>query len=509
MNQNPDRARVSLSVDPHGETESPSLSGAPPFCVLVLGDFSGRGHAPGTEARPLAERRPVLVRSVEELLERLRPTLDFELEGPGRVRIDVRELEDLHPDRLAKRLPHLRGLIEAIEPAVSGHRLPPGPLGPGPAGAEASPAPAEAEESTSRAVPGKGLLDDIVASTRETERPLAGTLPELEPWIRSVVTPHLVREETAGQEALRDRLEREAAEQVVRVLRAPSVREFEGLLRSLLLLLSTADPSVGVRVHVLDVTRSELEADFGRDDLEQSALLRVLLEPLPGPCAAAAPALLVGAYEFGHGVRDVALLNRIAMLAHVLGAPWLSAAGPGLLGAATFHDLAEPDAELDDVTAVWDAFRGTPAASSVGLAAPPFLARMPYGPATDPCELEALDEAAPLRESGSAPATDPYVWGNPAFMCAAALAGSFAEHAWGLRAGGPAEFGGRPIHALAEGDVAAHPTAAVWTASAVERVIGRGVMPLLSFRGEARVRIPWIGSVAEPRGPLEAWWRGP
>ncbi len=321
-----------------------------------------------------------------------------------------------------------------------------------------------------------------------------------------MVSPHLVREETEGQGALRERLEQEAAEQVARVLRAPPVRAMEGLLRSLLLLLSSADPSVGVRVHVLDLTRAELESDLGRDDLEESALLRILLEPLSGPCGSAAPALIVGAFEFGHGVRDVSLLNRIAMLAHVLGTPWLSAADPGLLGVRSFQDLGEADREPHEVPAVWDAFRSTPAAVSVGLAAPPFLARLPYGPETDPCELAGFDEAAPAQERAADPGVEPYVWGNPAFMCAAALAGSFAEHAWGLRAGGPAELGSQPIHVLADGEVGAHPTAALWPASVVEHVLARGVMPLLAFRGEARVRIPWIGSVAEPRGPFEAWW---
>jgi len=505
MSQNPDRARVSLSVDPHGDMEGPTPSETPPFCVLVLGDFSARGHAPRAGVRPLGERRPIAVRSIDDLLARLRPTLDFELEGPGRVRIEVRDLEDLHPDRLVERVPHLRGLMEAIEPAVAGHRGAPGAAGRETAEPESHEASAG---SAPEAVGSAGLLDEIVASTAGTDRPLAGALPELEPWIRSVVSPHLVRQETVGQEALRERLEREAAEQVVRVLRAPAVRDFEGLLRSLLLLLSSADPSVGVRVHVLDLTRAELEADLGRDDLEASALLRVLLEPLPGPCGASAPALLVGAYEFGHGVRDVALLNRIAMLAHLLGAPWLSAAGPELLGSSSFHGLAELEGEVEEAPALWDAFRGTPAAGSLGLAAPPFLARMPYGPDTDPCDLAALDETAPSSEAGVAPSPDRYVWGNPAFMCAAVLAGAFAEHAWALRAGGPAELGGLPIHVLPDGEVGAHPTAAVWPASVVEHVLERGVMPLLAFRGEARVRIPWIGSVADPRGPFETWWSG-
>ncbi len=494
MSENPERARVSLSVDPRAREGGASPAETPPFCVVVLGDFSGRGSGSRAASTPLAARRPFPVRNVEDVLERLHPALELELEGPGGVRIEVRELEDLHPDRLVETLPHLRALVAAIEPAVAAHRA----SGPGVGqGGSAAGRPAGAS------APSAGLLDEIVESTpRAPDRPTGGALPDLEPWIRSVVSGHLVRQDTADQEALRATLRREAADQVLRVLHAPEVRAYEGLLRSLLLLLSSADPSTGVRVHVLDLTRAELEADLA-GGLERSAVLRALAEPLSGPCGASAPALIVGAWAFGAGVRDVALLNRIAILAHTLGAAWLSSATPDLLGVGAWDDLSDPFPDVEDPSELWQALRETEAAAAVGLAAPPFLARMPYGPDTDPCELEGFEEVRP--EDGP-PSADRYVWGDAAFMCAAALAASFAERAWGLRVGGPADFGGRPLHALADGDVGAYPLQAPWTADAAERVRGRGVMPLVTYRGEARVRVSWIGSIAAPRGPLEAWW---
>ncbi len=316
------------------------------------------------------------------------------------------------------------------------------------------------------------------------------------------MSPHLVRQDTEDQEALRGRLMREAADQVRRVLEAPPVRALEGLLRSLLLVLSSADPSRGVRVHVLDLTRDELEGDLAAG-LERSALLRALAEPLSGPCADSAPALIVGAFAFGGAVRDVALLNRIAMLAHTLGAAWISSAAPSLLGVEAYGDLSDPFPETEDPSELWQLFRETEAAAAVGLAAPPFLARLPYGPTTDPCELEGFEEAG--AGSGE-PRAERYVWGDPAFMCAAALAASFAERGWSLASEGPADFGGRPIHARDDGEVGAYPLLAPWTADAAERVRSRGVMPLVTYRGEARVRVTWIGSVAAPRGPLGAWW---
>jgi predicted component of type VI protein secretion system len=496
MSPSPERARVVLSVDPRAEERGAVPAETPPFCVLVLADLSGRDHGSVAPPTPLSARRPLPAPTLEELLARARTTLDFALDGPGRVRIEVRELEDLHPDRLIERLPHLRALMEAVEPAVAAHRASRGgsparrsdPDAPGP--------PAAGRPAPDAPAPG-GLLDEIVERTAPVERPLASGIPELEPWIRSVVAPHLVPGETEDQAALRRRLEEEVAEQVLRVLRAPPVLALEELLHSLLFLLASADPISGVRVHVLDVARSELESDLVSGALEDSELLRILLEPLPGRCGEAAPALVVGAYELGPTPDDVALLNRLAMIAHVLGAPWLCSAAPALWGAAADDDEAGAEGGAGSQP-LWRAFRATPAARSVGLVAPPFLARLPYGPRTDPCDLAALDEGAAGR----------YVWGNPAFVCAAALAGSFARHGWGLGREGPADFDGRPVHVRADGEVGAHPTASVWTADRAQRVLAAGVMPLVTFLGQARMRLPWIGSMASPRAPLAGWWSG-
>lgn len=498
MIDNAEHVRASLSVDPQAGGAGPSPSETPPFCIVVLGDFSARAHRPGAPAPPLAERRPFEVRAPEDVLERLRPTLDLHLEGPGRVRVEVRALEDLHPDRLVENVPHLQRLLAAIEPAVAGH----GEAEDGPSSGERAESTGEAS-APSADTPPSGLLDEIVeAAPRAPERAPSSSIPELEPWIRSVVGPHLVDRETEGQEALRVRLQREAADQVRRVLEAEPVRRYEGLLRSLLLLLASAEPSSGVRVHVLDVTRDELEADLA-SGLEASALLRVLASPLDGPCSASAPALLVGAWTFGSAVPDVALLNRIAMLAHVVESAWVSSAGLSLLGVTEWNDLSDPFPEVEDPSGLWRALRETGAAAALGLVAPPFLARLPYGAETDPCDLEGFQEVPPGE---TRPGPQRYVWGEPAFLCAAALAASFARRGWELAVEGPADFPARPLHALGDGTVGAHPLLAPWTADAAEQVRGRGVMPLVVYRGEARVRLSWIGSIAAPRGPLGAWW---
>jgi type VI secretion system protein ImpC len=308
-----------------------------------------------------------------------------------------------------------------------------------------------------------------------------------------------VPDESDAQSELRARLEREAARRIVEVLHAPAVRDLEALWRSLLFLLAGVEwPEV--RCYVLDVSRAELAADVGGPDagsLERSRLARALLEPLPGP-GEGAPALVVLAEAFGGEARDVALLNRLAMLAHASGIPLLAGAGAGLLGLAGWadppadYDWPEPD------TPAWDAFRRTEAAASVGLVAPRYLVRLPYGEDTDPCETFPVEEA-------EVAAGDAYLWGNPAFPAAAALARSFLERGWSLSPA-PHDLSGLPIHVGAAGTVLAHPVEAVWNADALRRVADRGVIPLAGYRHEARLRVPTLFSTQMGGAPLSAWW---
>jgi type VI secretion system ImpC/EvpB family protein len=489
MNRPDDHARVSLSVDP-GPGGVPALADEAPFCIVVLGDFSAaRGAAHPDAVVPVAERRPVMIESMDDLLDRMRPTLQVDVGGSAPALMVVRALDDLHPDRLIERVPHLRELVAAIDPTVADHRA----TGGGPASPPAAP-----PQAPPSGPPPSGLLDEIVDAATEGGAAATGPLAELERWVEEVVSPHRVQSDTAEQADLRTRLEAEAAERVQAFLHAPPVRELEALLRGVLFLVAGLRDRTRVRVLALDVTRAELEQDLAGPDPQRSGLLRALLQPLPGPCAETPPCLLVGAYELGSSAADVALVNRVAMIAHVLGAPWIGAAAPDVVGLDSFDDDADR-VEPGEPDPLWQAFRGTPAARSVGLVAPPFLLRLPYGPGSDPCERLPIDE---VGEGGP----ERYLWGNPAFVCAAALADAFHEQGWALGGRAAGAFGSRPFHVRDDGRIGARPTRGAWMEAAAERARARGVMPLIAHRHEARMHLPSTSSVAVPSAALAGWW---
>ena len=241
-----------------------------------------------------------------------------------------------------------------------------------------------------------------------------------------------------------------------------------------------------------------METDLLLEDLAESALLRSLTEPLTGAGGNTPVALCVGAYTFGPQADDVALLNRIAMVSSVAGVPWLSEANSAFVGLQTYYEQPDPSEWPETDHDLWAAFRQTPAARSVGLVAPRFLLREPYGEHTDPCERIALEEL-----DGQDPGL--YLWGNPAFACAAAITAAFAEHGWALELGSHTELRGCPAHLLEDPRAGAGPAEAVWTVDGASRISDEGIMPLIGFRDETRLRLQRVSSVANASA-FHGWW---
>ena len=75
-----------------------------PFCIAVLGDFSGRDDSPNTEEKPLAQRKliPVDRDNFDDVLAGFKLSFDILPTGQSddHIIIDISELDDFHPDAL-------------------------------------------------------------------------------------------------------------------------------------------------------------------------------------------------------------------------------------------------------------------------------------------------------------------------------------------------------------------------------------------------------------------------
>jgi type VI secretion system protein ImpC len=486
-----------------------------PLRILVVGDFSAReGAAEGPARIPLAERRvkAVDVDSLDAWLAELgvRLTLPAGV-GEEPVVVDVRALDDLHPDALYRRGPafqRLQRLRQRLgsadgfaEAAAEVRRLV--QVGPEPALAEpesgASPAaPPEAEND-------RATLARLLGGQPGGAAPAAVTAAGR--MIEEAVGPHVVQPTPAHAPVYRAALDDLASAWLRELLRTPALRALEAQWRSLGGLVSGLETGEGLSVHVLDASRDEIAGDLlgAGSNLERSALYRLLVEQGKGGVGGEPWSLVVADFTLGPTVADARLLASLAALASAAGGPVIAAADSGLLGAASPDRLAEPAdwrALEPEAEAAWAALRESPLARWVGLAMPRLLLRLPYGRRGERIESFAFEEV-PDPADGEA-----FVWGNPAYGCALLIGRAFAASGWDFSPGDALDLEDLPAYSYdADGETRLLPCAEVLLSErAAEAILARGPMPWMSYRNRPAARLLRFQSLAEPAAALAGPW---
>ena len=132
----------------------------------------------------------------------------------------------------------------------------------------------------------------------------------------------------------------------------------------------------------------------------------------------------------------------------------------------------------------WDELRAIPEASYLGLALPRFLLRLPYGAATNAIE------SFPFEEMPGTPVHAHYLWGNPALAVLAIAARGGVEN-------DELDLDHLPVHTYEDrGEWHMTPCAEAWmTEPQVRALMDMGMMPLVSFRDDDRVRLAGVRSI--------------
>jgi predicted component of type VI protein secretion system len=154
------------------------------------------------------------------------------------------------------------------------------------------------------------------------------------------------------------------------------------------------------------------------------------------------------------------------------------------------------------LTRVFETLRHSPNARWIGLAMPRFLLRMPYGAKTDATDAFAFEEMP------ATPEHERYLWGSPAVACAYLLGHAFTRFGWDMRPGQVSDITGLPAHIYrSDGEAELKPCAEVLlTEEAVELLLERGLIPLISMKGADRIRVARIQSIADPPALLAGRW---
>lgn len=497
-----DFGSVELDIAPQERKSAIVMDPESSFRLLVMGDFSGRANRGVVEK--VAGRRPVTVDrdNIDGLLSRMKAALELPLAGGGSLRLEFRELEDFHPDRIFTHSEIFRALKETRDDLANPRTFQATaaklrPIDPVP--------PPKTLEAVSDVLSGS-ILDQVLeqAETGRNAAPARSSDP-LASYVRAIVAPHIIPKPDARQPELLSQVDKAISEAMRAILHHPDLQALEAAWRGLDFLARGLETDTQLKLCILDVSLAELAADFGSaDDLAATGIYKLLVEQTVMTPGAAPWSVLAGNYTFDDGLVNVELLCRIALIASKAGAPFLGAADPKILGCKSFGETPDPDDWAPANEETWNFVRGFPEARYLGLAAPRFLLRLPYGKDTSPAETFPFEEMpAPRHES--------YLWGNPIFACMMLIGQAFSEYGWAMKPGMVAEIGGLPVHVFRDSDGEPQMKAcaeALLTQRAAERMIEKGLMPIVSFKGQDRVRAASFQSVARPHRPLAGRWSG-
>jgi type VI secretion system protein ImpC len=459
------------------------------FPIAILGDFSGRTARPENASITPASSVRINCDNFESVFGKFEVTLRLKAAKyePEDATIQFDRLEDFHPDRLIHRIAPLSRLFDLrtrlLDPVQAEavvaeartiliRRVPTTDTTPLP------PTPTESTQDLLQRLLGKS------AAPKPESAPAASTVERL---IKKIVMPHVVPSTTTEQSDLVKQVEDELSVGLREVLHDPDFQALEAVWRGIDFLVREISDQIAL--YLIDISKAELAAQITTGDLAKTPISK-RLEQIH-------PAVVLGMFTFGPG--DQPLLGSLGSLMQTLRTSFVAGASPQMVGSSSFGLQADPD-DWTPVLHEFEALRRMPESSHLGLFAPRFLLRQPYGPDSDPIEAFDFQEVLAHSEHES------YLWGNPSVLCGYLLADAdaFATEGWDLDTCVGGQVFGLPVHTLATGgDTEAKPCAEAWLSDrAADIILDHGIMPVLSIRGRDAVEIRALHSFATPRGPL-------
>ncbi len=470
------------------------------FRLALLGDFSGRANAGTVETgAALASRKPIKVDvdNLDTVLAKMKVSLALPLaEDGGTIAVPIGSMDDFHPDQLAENLDlfaQLRDLRRNLSSRTGFDRAAKQVL----AWSGEAPLPRPHRRARGAAVATDRKLSDFARLTgRRSTAEIAEA--EADDLIRRLVGPFIVPARDSRQDALIARVDEALSAAMRRVLHHPDFQTAEALWRGVEFLVRRIETGARMEIVLYDVSAEELAADLAASDtLEDSGLYGMLVEQPSLDAHQGAFAAVIGLYMFELTPPHADLLGRIAQIAAGGGAPFISAIAPDPLK-EKFED------QHPMIQDAWTALQGLPAARYLGLVAPRFLMRLPYGKKTDPIDAFAFEEFT--RQEGLAG----MLWGHPALVPALLLTETFVQQGAKMRLGTVMGVGDMAYYVYIDEDgeqVALPCTERLWSERQAVHVSNYRVMPLLSLRGRPEVR---LGSFASLAGTtLAGFWPPP
>ena len=490
-----------LEMDFTLESERSGVVDEPAFRLLVLGDWSGDAPKP-----IFGGRKPVEIDrdNFDDVMRGLGVCLDLDVAAEP-LRVEFNGLDDFHPDEIFKRVPlflelrDLRKRLRNSDTFRSASREVRDLLSvPEPVTAAEPPAVSDVQPSAA------GLLDSILdrpdGGTKES-RP--GVSPEISRLVSDLVRPHLVSVDENEQSAMIEAVDQAISALMRSILHHRRFQQLEAGWRGLFFLVRRTETSSDLKIFVLDAAKDELTTDLKTSAGTADSVFykRIMAASNGEPWAA-----VVGNYVFCPDVDDAAALIRLGSASAAANVPFISHIRPEVIGVSTLADHPDP-AEWDlsgssDAARLWNAVRESPGSDCLGMTMPRFLARLPYGSATEPVEAFSFEEFT------DNPVHDDYLWANSCFVAAQLLARTYVELGWSFGQRFLQDAEGFPLHIYkSEGETVYQSCAEVQLSEkAAQSLMELGIMPIVSQKNTDRIRLGRFQSISDPPRVLKGSW---
>ncbi|WP_288129092.1 type VI secretion system contractile sheath large subunit [Microbulbifer sp.] len=400
--------------------------------VAILGDFSGRASRGLCEPESISQRPSHRVRkdNFETLFERMGVAIKLPVsEAP----IALLEFDDLHPDFLYHRLALFQEFIklekQLLDPARYADAV--AEIQQWDTGIQSQsalqPESSAAQSMLDAILSGNGYrADDLAAGRQQAGQGSAAAGIQVDRLIKDIVAPYVQAKPAQDQSVYLNAVNEAASEAMRKIMHHSDFRHLEASWRSLHLLLRRLDDHPGLELHLIDVTKDEIFADFvqAEDDLEQSQLFKRLVQQ--ESVAGDTPFnLILGDFYIRDDERDLHGLIDLATIAEAAGSAVILGGDNRLAGCTSLAGSLDPEdwqyQPSEDFERAWQAIREFSGSRHLALAAPRFMLRLPFG--ADTARTESFDFEELTEDLGH----QYYLWGNSAYLVLLSLCQKYTE----------------------------------------------------------------------------------
>lgn len=466
---------MQFSFESKTAKQSKRQSSDAPMRILVMGDFSGNGAS----KLPLAQHLPVLVDidNVDQVFAKFQPKIKFELEE-SEVELNFSSFEELHPDQLYDHLDIFKALKEQHDRLCDPYQF---------------------KDAVSELLGDTPLSGGVNKTSSEIQ-----TGDVVQRLLHKAITPHIVPDHGPQQTELINCSEQVIASLMQKLLHHPVFQDFERGWRSVEWLVDRVETGQEVNIHLLDIDKETLQKELldPELDLEKSTLYQLLVEQ-PSVIGSTPWSLLIGDYHFSNEMTDLQLLAAMGALTSQVGGTFIAGATSHLVGCNDWLKMpyAEDWQPLEsEIKQLWSTLKQSPMGQWIGLVAPGFMLRQPYGKRSDEIERFQFQEITdPLQQSQ-------FLWGNGAFACAQLLASDFLNDGWGMHPGNENQVEDLPLYTyLDAGDPQMVPCAQAYLGqNAISAIGAQGIMPLASVLNQNTAKCTTFQTIS---GSILAPWR--